>query len=418
MKTHATKCGLWAALFLASALAASAASDPVTYQVNMSVQMASGNFVPANGDTVLVSGNWDGWSTTNTLSVSADTNIYTITLNQTVGNWPNYKFVINPYGNSSGSSLKWESIANRFFQVPTGGTNLPVVYFNNITNVAVPYAPVTFQVNMSVQIAQGSFDPLSGTLVVAGGAINNWSTTASPLTQSLTDTNIWVGTFSVTNPVGGSISYAYVMNGTWESIPNRTFVMTNVAQTLPVVYFNNVTNVAVPIPLTFQVNMGVQEAYGNFNPANGDFVEARGSFLVSGGQWIGGWTLSNSPSAPLIYSGTYIDTNDAPGSIIQYKFVINGSTWESGTRYYTITSTNEQILPSAFFNNVNNLGPVANSVSGNQINLSWNAGTHVRLQNGTNLTNAAWVDVPGTEGQSSTNFTIGPGQMYFRLVGP
>jgi hypothetical protein len=41
----------------------------------------------------------------------------------------------------------------------------------------------------------------------------------------------------------------------------------------------------------------------------------------------------------------------------------------------------------------------------------------VRLQNATSL-DSGWLDVPDTEGQSTTNITIGPGQTFFRLIGP
>ena len=51
------------------------------------------------------------------------------------------------------------------------------------------------------------------------------------------------------------------------------------------------------VPVTFQVNMSVQEALGNFNAANLDYVEARGSFLVdAGNNWLGGFVLTNDPA--------------------------------------------------------------------------------------------------------------------------
>src|SRR5436190_6545916 len=57
---------------------------------------------------------------------------------------------------------------------------------------------VTFQVNMSAQTALGNFSPSSDSVFVAGDPINGWSTTASELTKSAANPNIWVGTFDVT----------------------------------------------------------------------------------------------------------------------------------------------------------------------------------------------------------------------------
>jgi hypothetical protein len=398
----------------------------VTFQVNMSVQRDLGAFDP-NNDYVYVAGNFNGWSTTASLLTQSpiDSDVWVGTFEVGAeGTWVNYKYVMNRLV----GGVKWEDnvgpggTQNRYFQVPASDAELDVVYFNNITNAAVPYAPVTFQVDMSVQIAQGAFDPDNGTLLIAGGAINNWDTTVAPiaLSRSLVDSNLWTITLSVTNPIGGSVAYKYIMDGAWESIANRTFIMTNEAQTLPIVFFNNVTNIAVPIPLTFQVNMGVQMALGNFNPDNGDIVEARGSFFTgSGGAWLGGFVLTNDPANPLIFSGTIVDTNDTAGSTIQYQFVLNyGSTWEStGNRSYVLQTTNATTLPLAFFNNVSNLGTVSiGPISGSMATLSWPAGTNVRLQSSTNLT--SWQDVPGTLGQSSAEVSTTPSMQVFRLIGP
>lgn len=140
-----------AGILFASILAASA--NQVTYQVNLGVQRALGNFNPANGDTAIVSGTFSttDWTTTSVLSPSvADSNLYTGTFNNnvTTGNFENHKFIINPGGNSSSGQLVWESGDNRFFQVTASNQTLPVVYFDNVTNAPTPptnnYAPADF----------------------------------------------------------------------------------------------------------------------------------------------------------------------------------------------------------------------------------------------------------------------------------
>ncbi|MDW8308105.1 MAG: hypothetical protein RMK20_01880 [Verrucomicrobiales bacterium] len=414
---------LSASVLLAAALPAVAVN--VTFRVNMSVQTAMGQFNPET-DLVFVAGSFNGWSTTaSPLTRSqSEPDIWEGTFNLTAGTWPNYKFVKQVFG----VGVVWEvngvgpnGDQNRWFQVPGSDTVLPVVYFNNITNVITNHVPVTFRVNMSVQIAQGSFNPATGTLAVSGDAIDNWANLGTHLlTQSPTNSVLWEGTFQITNAVGAPVNYKFIMNGNWETRPNRTFIMTNVPIVLPIVWFNDVTNVAVPIPVTFTVNMGVAMARGQFNPDNGDFVEARGSFLTGpGGAWLGGFVLTNSPTSPIVYSGTFLSTNHAPGSTMLYQFVINGNTWETtGDRTYLFTSTNAVVLPVAFLNNVTSLGALNwTPLTPTSAELSWQGGPRVRLQSAPAVT-GPWQDVPNTENQNSAVVNIGSNRAFFRLVGP
>lgn len=195
--------------------------------------------------------------------------------------------------------------------------------------------------------------------------------------------------------------------------------MTNQPLVLPVVYFNDVTNPAVPIPVTFSVNVGVAVARGWFNPET-DLIEARGSFLTApGGAWIGGFQLTNSPSSPYLYSGTFLTTNQAPGSVMLYQFVINGTTWEStGDRTWQFAGTNAVVLPTAYLNNVTSLGLLTHRMLGSgELELSWESGPRIRLQSASDLT-GPWHDVADTQGQGRTTVPVGNAARYFRLVGP
>jgi hypothetical protein len=411
------------AFILALGAAASASAVNVTFRVNMGVQVAMSQFNAATDFMYVAGDTLNNWSENTTLLTQSveDTNIWEVTVDLAAGSFPNYKFVKQRFG----VGFVWEDDGvgpngnqNRWFQVPATGTNLPAVYFNNLSQVIANHAPVTFQVNMSVQTAQGAFNPASSTLLLAG-SFTAWENNPVALTQSITDTNIWECTVDITNNVGASLPYKFIMDGNWETIANRTFIMTNVTQTLPAVYFNNVTNVAIPIPVTFSVNMGVALARGAFNPGGGDYLEAYGSFNTgAGGAWLGGSILTNTPANPVVYSGTYTTTN-APGGNMLYQFVINGSTWEStGNRQHVFANTNAVILPTAFLNDVATLGPLTNApASATSASLSWQAGPLVRVQTSTNLT-GPWQNVDGTEGQSSTTAPVGPEQTYFRLIGP
>ncbi len=398
----------------------------VTFEVDMSAQTALGNFDPATDSAVVAGDPLNGWNTAASplASSTADTNIWagTFDVTGTAGSTAQYKYVMN-----TAQGLVWEGnvgpgggTGNRTFIIAATNQVLPVVYFNNVTNSTTVSNTITFQINMWVQTALGNFDPSSGSVTIAG-EFNTWSTSASPLTNSLADTNIWLTTQVLVGADASSVSYKYLMNGTWEAnnvgpggTQNRSVTLARTNQILPVVFFNNLTNIPVPTPLIFQVNMAVQTALGNFNPAT-DLVEARGTF----NNWTGGFALTNSLDNTTLFSGTWVDTIDALGSAVQYQFVLNSATWETGVRMYTLMSTNEQILPLVFFNNVTGLGPISiQSSAGGQATLTWTAGPLVRLQSAATLPSSTWQDVPNTQGSNSVAVPLGPGQKFFRLTGP
>ena len=430
LKTSAQKCGLWSVIFALSAFAASAAN--VTYQVNMSVQKNLGNFIPANSDTVMVAGDFNSWATSNyVLKVSADINVYTNTFSTgslAVGANNNYKFIINPNGNSTGTSLKWESINNRFYAVPATDTNLPVVYFNGATNAAAVSA-ITFQVDMSVQMALTNFNATAGDLVYVSGEFNSWSASANQLTQSLVNTNIWAAAITLTNSVGATVNYKFLyvpFNGSgtvWEGNvgtnggQNRQFSFPSTASNLPPVLFNNVSN-GPSHSIIFQLNLSVPDAFGtNFTPGV-DTVYVAGDWNFNGN------ANQLMPTAnPDVYTGTVAMVFGA-GTFVNYKYNLNaGNTWEGNVgpnnslnRQFVMQSVTTN-LPMDYFNNLTNLGPLSvSNVSGGQAKLMWNAGTHILLQNAASLT-GGWSNVTNTLGSNSATVNI-TGQKFFRLVGP
>ena len=132
-------------------------TNAITFQVDMSFQRTNGNFNPGAGDTVEVRGDFEltPWASGDQLTNSpANTNVYRGTFYD--ANYPGaqlaYKFVILP----NGAGGNYETVDNRVLIEPdTNGVTLPIAYFNN----QVPPTPVVFQVDMSVQIAEGFFNP-------------------------------------------------------------------------------------------------------------------------------------------------------------------------------------------------------------------------------------------------------------------
>jgi arabinogalactan endo-1,4-beta-galactosidase len=232
-----------------------ATANQVTYQVNLGVQRALGNFNPASGDTAIVSGTFSttDWTTTSLLTPSAgDTNVYTGTFNNNVavGSYENHKFIINPGGNSPAGQLIWESGDDRFFQVTAANQTLPVVFFSNLTNSSVT-AQITFRVSLEAQIAAGAFNPATDSVAVAGDAINDSIPARSPLTNSPLQPHLWRGTFLVTNTPGTPINYKFVIrpntgSEVWETdgvgpgaAQHRQTEFTGAALSLPLANFNN-----------------------------------------------------------------------------------------------------------------------------------------------------------------------------------
>ena len=293
-------------------------------------------------------------------------------------------------------------------------------------------AQVTFQLNMSVAIQQGLFDPSFGDYVEARGSFDGWPVGdhLGLLLTNVVGTSNYVGVL-VTNsiPLGGSVDYKFVIDsGTqWEGnvgpngAQNRSFTLTNISQTLPYVFWNNVTNANLNFPVQFTVDMSAQNAYGNFVPGNGDTIYVNGDW-----DWNGDALQLVATADPLIYTGT-VALAYSPGTTINYKYAmnqgINASDWETNgvgpnganNRQFVLnTATN---LPTDFFNNINNFGGVSvNSVTGGEV-FNWTAGPNIRLQSSTNLL-SGWTDVPNTQGQSAyTNMFNGP-MRFFRLIGP
>jgi hypothetical protein len=319
---------------------------PVTFQVNMDYQISQSAFNPSTG-SVEARGPVTGWGPGLLLTNVPGTTLYQNTVEYTgsAGSRNEYKF----WHNGSGTGSVWESDPNRYFILSDSAQTVSR-YFED-TWAGGPPIPVTFQVNMGVRMANGTFDP-SIHQVEVRGAFQGW-TGGSTLTNSPANTNIFTGTFDITTvPPGSFIKYKFYANG-WESGADRLAFMPNSAAALPVVYFNNETPTAIPV--TFQVDMSFAPG---FDPDT-DTVEARGTFQTPN-TWSSGFTLTNAPGS-FIYSGT-TNVPHLPGTVEEYKFTFVDPafnvSWESiGNRSFILADT-AQVLPLAMFNDFSNTNDV------------------------------------------------------------
>lgn len=304
---------------------------PVTFKVNMSVRAAEGLFDPA-ADTVEARGSFNGWGGGFELSDADGDKIYEGTTDVAPGNIQ-YKFVYVKEG-----VVSWETRDDRAATIADGGGTLETVYFDDDSEVSV-LGPVTFRVNMSVKAAEGLFDPTVDT-VEARGSFNGWSSGFE-----LTDTDGDKTYEGTTDVAPGNVEYkfVYVKDGTvnWEGRANRTTVIPAGGTQLPVVYFDDdeVVSVAIQAEIQFQVDMNVQLAAGNFDPA-ADEVWVRGG-KVGWGAPPGGFQLAPDPARPGVYMGTLMNDVFEPaftlfsGENFEYKYTIwrpgtSATVWEDG----------------------------------------------------------------------------------------
>lgn len=228
---------------------------------------------------------------------------------------------------------------------------------------------ITFSVDMSAQIAAGTFDPaLDGVSVEWGAGFSSFELLAPQ------GAGIYSRVVSVSALANTPVNYRFVIEPSDPLAPlvpetvSRNFLMPSAPEALTTAFFNNIQAYR---DVTFTVNMSVQETLGNFDPAS-QTVEVRGSFNNFGG----GNTLTSQGGG--IYSATF-RVGGTPDATVEYKFYTAGTGaagYESGNnRTFTFAinpggaPTPALVLPTVFFSNqdvVPDFRPVTFSVNMNQ----------------------------------------------------
>jgi hypothetical protein len=324
------------------------AQNDVTFQVNMSVKMLEGTFQPDSGDIVRVAGSFNNWGeSTDTLADLDGDSIYTKTISL-AGGEINFKYLKTLRG-----GIDWESDPNRTFFVEPVSQSVPLDYFDrdDVYNPPTTDGQVTFQVNMSIKMLEGSFQPGSGDVVQVKGSFNGWGGT--DVMADVDGDSIY--TVELTIPQG-EINYKFFKTlrggSDWESDPNRNYTVVEGAQTITADYFDrdNVYNPPTSdVPVVFQVNMSVKMLEGTFIPDSGDIVRVAGGF--------NGWGASTDTlfdgDGDSVYSKA---VNIAENSNILYKFLKTprgNLEWEDnigGNREFTVP-VGGGAIPIVYFDN-------------------------------------------------------------------
>jgi hypothetical protein len=448
--------------------AGSSVANNVTFQVDVSQQIALGTFVDDGSSYVEVRGGFNGWSGGSILThdptilrtnqfglVTSNvwTGVFTVTASPAAAE--GYKFVLQP-------GTIWESVSpanadgggNRFFA--NVQQTLPIFDYAD-----APFAPlsyVTFSVDMSAQALLGNWNP--GEAVDLAGAFNNWSTSATPMTNNPTSSNTNIYYAVATLGEGSTAQYKFTFQGasgtSWESPApptlsgNRFFTVplsTNV--TLPTVFYSDqsvydllTTNVWV----TFSVDMAGASQYPG-GPAFTPPPDGSDSVYVNSpeftGSWLG-WDPISLGSYQLVQVGSstvYTNTLLIPlGAAVTatYKYGINAVDNEAAQgnnhgRVIRSLATGVYSFPTDTFGQQYNepaFGQLAlSSAPGGSATLSWLGSPSVLVQTSTNLAKGGWVSHPETSGAvwstgvNSTNgwistqsFRVANGGQFFRLI--
>jgi hypothetical protein len=144
----------------------------VTFSVNMEFERVSGRFNPAT-DTISVRGSFNGWGNTDILTVTADPNVYEVTVTPTLGvaEVINYKYA---YQGPNGTT--WEGDPNKTYTITQQDYDLGFAFasrtFNDLTIESVTNYPaqVKFVVNMNGAVSSltGQPFPSIDNVVIAG----------------------------------------------------------------------------------------------------------------------------------------------------------------------------------------------------------------------------------------------------------
>jgi hypothetical protein len=241
--------------------------SPVTFEVDLRLP-AKGAFNPAT-DKAYVAGSFTDWGNGAVEMTDANSDsIYDVTVNLVSGTVLAYKFI---YSKNTAGNGTWETLTtgeifgndkNRIAPVVDGNNLLSFYWENKDPNVTVADGNILFQVDMSVAVEMGAFNPDADSVQIRG-SFNGWNDSQpdkSLMNQDALNPNLWYLNVALEGlGVGDTLAYKYFIknpaeaeqfaNTGWEvnigrtitSDRNRPVIFEGIAnQEQPVQYFDNI----------------------------------------------------------------------------------------------------------------------------------------------------------------------------------
>lgn len=406
---------LFGILFFCGLVALNAQTVSVTFNVDMSVQIAKEVFNPAEHQ-ISVRGSFNDWGETPMSDGDGD-KIYTVTVSGIAANSNiEYKF----YHSASGGV--WEDGDNKKVTLGTSDVTLDPVFFNGEGMPSGAAANVTFNVDMRLPVKQSAFIPGTDQVHLAGN-FNDWNTTATEMLDSNGDT---VYTVTIETTSANLLKYKYTHTGggttNWETISDRKYWVVDGANEVTQFWDDVDPNVQLADgAISFQVDVSVLEEIGLFNQA-ADSVQVRGAF--------NGWSSANVQKSLMNQdflnpSQWFIDVpfvQTEVNSVQEYKFRLQVADPESklsgdagyerpnstggGNRMVEFEGIANQQVPIVYFNDIH---PDFVIAAGQTLSITF----HVNMQPATDPALQAVPFVPATDrvfwqnGQAAFAATMG-----------
>ena len=359
----------------AGVVSTQASSSTINFSVDMSVQIGNSTFNPSGGDTVYVQGTFNGWNPFIQLFQQGSSSVFTNSFVDTTeanGGVTKYQYVRRPFGGSDvyETSADFNLRAARLPSVSGGSVTPPTPFFNDAAVHTTN--SVTFQCDVSQQIALGNFTNGTSTIEVRGN-FNGWGSAANLLTldqtirrtnqYGLVTSNVYVTTISGVNAsTNGAMDFKYVIQPglQWDSPAstsrdnggNRFFTMPNSALVLPAVDFSDAPYAPLS-QIKFSVDMtAVKLGDPNYDPTS---VTINGDF----NGWSAGVACTNDVAAANTNIYSAVLTSGAGSSInYQFRYQAAGNTvydnkTGGGNRYLLVPNASSTNLPAVYFNDVN-----------------------------------------------------------------
>jgi len=439
-------------------------TNNVTFQVDMSQQIALNNFTNGGGQIVEVRGNFNGWTGgANVLALDQSimrtnqfglvtSNVYTgvVSVSASPNAAMDYKFVYDPPTNSyeGVTAVNADGGGNRFFAA-TGDLVRPVVDYSDAP--FAPIAQVTFSVDMTiVKLTDTNFNPTSVTI---NGDVMGWGGVSVTNNPAASNTNIYSATFPIGAGTTANYQYRYTQVSTGNTVydhfqganggnNNRTYLVPNVSSvSVPTVFFNDASlndYLLQDTPVSFKIDMNGAVGTDShvFNPA-ADSVYINGQFAnwyawasgVNPAPAPPGYQLFETPPGSGIYSNTIIIPKGSTVSFFyKYGMDISGANMgpaddEAGFgqnhfRVVRATGFNPYPMPVDKFANQYAepfFGPGSTGaanlsvgpVSGGKVLLSWLGRPGAHLQVNSSLTGVDWANIPATDGTNNVTGFFG-----------